>query len=90
MLPNKKVSAAFEDWWDRIGFNVDPDTSDVPWYDKRKGLAEIAFAAAFAQSGNYVANDETFPSQVTFSNGRIVRINVATEGVAFLEIEKQD
>ena len=90
MLPNTRISEAFEEWWDRYGFNVDPDTSDVPWYDKRKGLAEIAFAAAMAQSGNYVANDETFPSEVTFSNGRIVRINVATEGLAFLEIEKQD
>lgn len=88
-LPDKNISDAFEEWWARDGFYIDPDTSDVPWFDKRKGLAELAFAAAYAQSGNYVANDDTFPSEVTFSNGRIVRINVATEGLAFLEIEKQ-
>lgn len=81
---------AFDEWWFREGQFLDPDTDDVPWFDKREGLARLAFEAAMAQSGNYVANDDTFPSEVIFSNGRIVRINVATEGLAFLQIEKQD
>lgn len=36
----------FETWWARDGRYIDPDTSDVDWFDKRKELAAIAFAAA--------------------------------------------
>ena len=39
------VVAAFDDWWSADGQYLDPDTSDVPWFDKRRGLAEAAFAA---------------------------------------------
>lgn len=37
---------AFENWWDSRGKFIDPDSDEVPWYDKRKGLAEEAFRAA--------------------------------------------
>ncbi len=64
----------FEDWWTRDGRFIDPDTSDVPWFDKRKGLAARAFIAALAMSRNYTADDDTDPSQFTFANGRTVTI----------------
>jgi hypothetical protein len=35
----------FEKWWQEEGRRLDPDTSDVPWFDKRQGLAELAFEA---------------------------------------------
>ena len=35
----------FEDWWASQGKFIDPDTEDVPWFDKRKGLAEAAYDA---------------------------------------------
>ena len=41
----------FDEWWARKGRFIDPDTEDVPWFDKRKALAEEAFRAAVAQSG---------------------------------------
>ena len=34
----------FRQWWDRIGFSLDPECG-VPWYDKREQFAEMAFAA---------------------------------------------
>lgn len=39
---------AFEKWWSDEGIYIDPDTSDVPWFDKRKELCEYAWDAAFA------------------------------------------
>jgi hypothetical protein len=40
----------FEEWWERDGMYIDPDTSDVPWFDKRKGLAECAFVAGMGRT----------------------------------------
>lgn len=58
----------------------DPDTEDVPWFDKRKDLAEKAFNSALAQSSNYTADDAVFPSKVTFANGRTVSIVERSDG----------
>ena len=33
----------FDDWWQADGKFFDPDTEDVPWFDKRKDLAEYAW-----------------------------------------------
>lgn len=57
----------FEEWWMRVGRLIDPEPS-VNWYDKRKDLMAAAFAAAKAQSGNYVADVEQRPTSVTFAN----------------------
>lgn len=65
---------AFDDWWDRVGQSFDPDTSDVPWYDKRRELARKAYKVALAHSRNYVADEEEMPEKITFGNGRIVTI----------------
>lgn len=35
----------FEEWWESEGKYIDPDFADVPWFDKRKALAEAAFNA---------------------------------------------
>ena len=67
---------AFEQWWKREGISYDPDTSDVPWFDKRKELARKAFGVAMSLSANYTADAEVSPSQVTFGNGRTVRIDL--------------
>lgn len=64
----------FDEWWERDGRFIDPDTSDVPWFDKRKGLAAYAFHAAMAQSRNYVADDASEATQFTFANGRVVAV----------------
>jgi hypothetical protein len=42
----------FEKWWQKDGRFYDPDTSDIPWFDKRKELAGYAFAAALSSSGD--------------------------------------
>ena len=63
----------------------DPDTSDVPWQDKRRTLAELAFDTAFAQSGNYIADSEVNPSKVKYANGRVV-----TKGEHGLIVEMQN
>ena len=62
----------FDEWWNREGQFYDPDTEDVPWYDKRKAIAEKAWEVAKAISGNYVADHDTFPQIITFENGRVV------------------
>ena len=85
----------FEKWWAEEGRSLDPDTEDVPWFDKRKGLAELAFEAGIkcgeARSRNYTADDEVMPESVTFANGRTVRIaDNKAPGVhngVFLEVE---
>lgn len=64
----------FEDWWSKEGKFIDPDTADVPWFDKRKGLAAQAFDAAVQMSRNYTADDAAEPEQFTFANGRVVTI----------------
>ena len=81
---------SFEEWWNRDGKFYDPDTDDVPWFDKRKELAERAFNAAKAQSGNYVCDDTTFPGLVQFANGHNVRIVERADGVKgyYLQIGK--
>jgi hypothetical protein len=36
----------FDEWWQCDGKYFDPDTDDVPWFDKRKELAEYAWHRA--------------------------------------------
>ena len=43
--PVSTTPIPFEDWWASQGRCIDPDTEDVPWFDKRKGLAEAAYDA---------------------------------------------
>ena len=62
----------FDEWWKREGNFYDPDTEDVPWFDKRRELARKAFEVATAISTNYIADHEIYPQRITFSNGRIV------------------
>lgn len=68
----------FEKWWAEEGRSLDPDTEDVPWFDKRKGLAESAFEAGIKcgmiRGGNYTANSSVSPNAIEFANGRTVRI----------------
>lgn len=39
----------FEAWWEKEGRFIDPDTDDVPWFDKRKALARHAFEAGMVE-----------------------------------------
>lgn len=39
----------FETWWTYEGRFYDPDHSGVPWFDKRKFLAEYAWYASEAR-----------------------------------------
>lgn len=75
-------SKAFETWWEKDGRFYDPDTEDVPWFDKRKDLAEIAFRKGveigMARSRNYTANSAVDPDRIHFANGRIVKLSRET------------
>ena len=70
--------SGFDKWWQEDGRMLDPDTEDVPWFDKRQALAELAFEAGIkcgmARSANYTADDAVMPERVDFANGRFVRI----------------
>lgn len=63
----------FDQWWEQTGKFYDPDTDDVPWFDKRMALSRLAFQAGQSASGNYVSDHDTYPKEVRFSNGRVVR-----------------
>ncbi len=41
------IERQFQEWWSEDGRYIDPDTDDVPWFDKRGGLAQFAFIAGF-------------------------------------------
>lgn len=81
------IEAEFASWWHRTGKTLDPDTEDVSWYDKRKGLAEAAFVAAMAVGRNYVCDKECEPTEAEFVNGRKVWIRFTNEGDPFLHID---
>jgi hypothetical protein len=50
----------FEEWWNRVGRFYDPDTEDVPWFDKRKELAELAFRSGWQSvTGKIELGDES-------------------------------
>ena len=53
----------FKEWWYRMGLSGSSET-----------LAEVAWNAAKAQSGNYTVDDPINPRAVTFANGRTVRV----------------
>lgn len=79
------MDAIFDEWWQRIGQSLDPDTEDVPWFDKRKDLARDAFIAGASAAMNYEADRETEPMQISFVGGRTV-IACTREGDPFLMI----
>ena len=37
---------AFDEWWESDGQYIDPDVSEVPWFDKREALARMSWDAA--------------------------------------------
>ena len=78
----------FEEWWTRVGRWLDAEPC-VHWYEKRKDLMAVVWAAAKAQSGNYTCDTVVRPSKVTFANGRWVEI-VGNEAGTFLEIGRDD
>ena len=86
-MPDK----TFETWWAEDGRMYDPDTEDVPWFDKRKELAELAFAKGVeigvARSRNYTANSAVDPDRIHFANGRVVKLSRET-GRLYLSIQE--
>jgi len=57
----QKIERAFEEWWGKDGRFIDPDTSDVSWFDKRKELCALAFRAAALTAPAPVAPPEAEP-----------------------------
>jgi hypothetical protein len=49
-VSDEEIEFKAVDWWNAEGKIIDPDTEDVPWYDKRGLLAQIAFCAGFASA----------------------------------------
>ena len=37
-------------WWGAEGRYLDPDTEDVDWFDKRDGLAKMAYIAGYKKA----------------------------------------
>lgn len=67
----------FDEWWIRRGRYMDTDPG-VALVDKLKDMMEMSWAAAKAQSGNYVADTAEAPHEVIFANGR--RVVVGSDG----------
>jgi hypothetical protein len=97
-MPEKEeaMKVGFEKWWDEQGRFLDPDTEDVPWYDKREALANLAFdegvKIGMARAGNYTANSAAAPSSLEFANGRTVRIKAMSspDNAPYLEVGLAD
>jgi uncharacterized coiled-coil DUF342 family protein len=47
MTEPKTVDELSEEWWSEDGKYIDPDTSDVGWFDKRGELAMLAFIKGY-------------------------------------------
>jgi len=62
-----KHAMDFDKWWQRQ--NTVAINTDSP-----RDIAEKAWEAAKAQSGNYVADTVEAPHKVTFANGRTVQV----------------
>lgn len=82
-MADNETDNTFGKWWAEDGRFYDPDTEDVSWFDKRKDLAELAYAKGveigMARSRNYTANSVVRPDRIHFANGRVVRIVRNTE-----------
>jgi hypothetical protein len=50
--------ASFDKWWVDDGSFIDPDTDDVPWFDKRKELCWCAFRDAILDLDDPTAGPE--------------------------------
>jgi hypothetical protein len=61
----------FDEWWIRKGRFIDTEPS-VSSADKMKDMMSMAWEAARAQSGNYVADAPEGAHRITFANGREV------------------
>lgn len=57
-VPSPEAEASFEQWWSADGLFIDPDSADIPWYDKRKGLAAEAYFAGLSAGSKQVAEEE--------------------------------
>ena len=62
----------FEAWWESVGRKIFPEGDSLIRKTNCKRVAEVSFKAALHQSGNYVADHETYPQVITFANGRVV------------------
>ena len=89
LTSERELEKRFEEWWSRSGKTLDPDP-DVSWYDKRKGIALLAFAAATYQSRNFTCDKPYDPTEVTFANGRKIWIRFDECEDPYLEIATVD
>lgn len=71
---------SFDSWWDRRDASVHKVNFEHPVL---REVAKAAFDAGVAQSRNYTADHESRPSEVSFANGRSVKV---TGGGGFLKI----
>ena len=62
----------FDDWWNQDGKYFDPDTEDVPWFDKRKDLAEYAFRRGW--QGAVDCMDETNLPALLESHAQLLEV----------------
>jgi hypothetical protein len=70
----------FWNWWKRIGENC---------AEEPKFLAQLAFDAGVAQSGNYTADESERPWIISFACGKTVSI-AFEDGEPYLEVSHQE
>lgn len=64
MTEKNELRELFDEWWDKKGRFIDPDTEDVPWFDKRKELSEYAFDAGFTtRPSGWIPVSERLPEE---------------------------
>ncbi|MDR3392459.1 MAG: hypothetical protein P4L77_12080 [Sulfuriferula sp.] len=74
---------SFRDWWNSQGRMIDPDTEDVPWFDKREALCEAAYDAGKSSvkfAGAYSAQP------VAPADGAVVQRKATKLTIAGLEL----
>jgi hypothetical protein len=67
----------FNQWWNNKGFDAATAETELGSIDRLMAVTADAFnagrSAGLAESGNYTADDATWPTEFTFSNGTRVR-----------------
>lgn len=83
------MSAQSGEWWAGIKDHLGPVIAEVPWFDRVRELAELAFDTGAAVSGHYATDDAREPQSVEFANGRTVSISRNHHGAPFLVVGKK-
>ena len=72
----------FDEWWNRHGFTAVSNLQTTPSFEEYNKLLGEAYEAGqksgLAMGGNYTADDDTYPGEITFENGTKVSVSEIT------------